>query len=79
MITFVSIYSSFTNYSIQLRTYLLIVISQFRTQAEFQVSHLIENETANKFYSIKILSTGLSFFRDISNNYEIRRSFLTNQ
>ncbi len=59
------------NYTIQLSTYLVIVISQFRTQVEFQVSHLMENEMANKFYSTKIPSTGL-FFRDIGENYEIR-------
>ena len=37
----------------------------------FQVSNLMENEMANKFYSTKILSTGL-LFQDIGKNYEIR-------
>ncbi len=70
MITFVSIYSSFTNYTIQLLTYHVIVISQFQTQVEFQVSHLKENEMANKFYRAKIPSKGL-FFRNIGENYGI--------
>ncbi len=65
-----NIYKDFTNYTIQLRICLVIVISHVRTQAEFQVSHLMENEMANQFYSMKFPSTAL-FFQDIGENYEI--------